>query len=51
MTHENQKTAGHAMSVSAVAIDVLSARSDVHVCRKRTFEFLRGLDKLKADDR
>ena len=37
MTHENQKTAGHAMSVSVVAVDVLSVRCDVRVVCKRTF--------------
>ena len=51
MTGKNQKTAGQALRVSAVAVDVLSARSDVHVLRKRTFKFFEGLDKLKLDDR
>ena len=48
---KNQKTAGHAMCVKAVAVDVLSARSDVRVAGKRTFNFFEGLDKLKPDDR
>ena len=51
MTPKNQRIAGQAFRVSAVAVDVLSARSDVRLFRKRTFEFLRGLDKENPDDR
>ena len=34
---KNQKIAGRCIVVNAVAVDVLSARSDVRVYRKRTF--------------
>ena len=38
------------MCVKAVAVDVLSVRSDVHVYHKRTFGKMRGLDKGNPDD-
>ena len=51
---ENQRIAGQAVRVSAVAVDVLKARCDVRVAGKSTFNFFGffgGLDKLKPDDR
>lgn len=38
------------MSVSVVAVDVLSVQSDVHVVCKRTFGKMRGLDKGNPHD-
>ena len=48
--YKNRKIAGQVIYENAVAVDVLSARSDVRVYRKRTFNFFEGLDKINVDD-
>ena len=47
---KNRKIAGRCVFENAVAVGVLSVKSDVRVCRKRTFKFFEGLDKIKPDD-
>ena len=47
---QESENSGTGLSRESVAVDVLSARSDVRVCRKRTFDFLKGLYKINIDD-